>query len=151
MEKRDIIKNFGHVSRMDNLQAAFLNYKLNNIGSIIKKRRRNAKIYEENLNKKYIFFNPETKKEFNTYHTFVIQVEERDNLKNYLSKKGIGTSIHYPVPIHLQPAAKFLGYKKGDFLKTEAQSKKILTLPINESLDPNKIKFISKMVNSFYE
>ena len=151
MEKRDIIKNFGHVSRMDNLQAAFLNYKLNNIGSIIKKRRRNAKIYEKNLNKKYIFFNPETKKEFNTYHTFVIQVEERDNLKNYLSKKGIGTSIHYPVPIHLQPAAKFLGYKKGDFLKTEAQSKKILTLPINESLDPNKIKFISKMVNSFYE
>ena len=56
MEKRDIIKNFGHVSRMDNLQAAFLNYKLNNIGSIIKKRRRNAKIYEKNLNKKYIFF-----------------------------------------------------------------------------------------------
>ena len=67
-----------------------------------------------------------------------------------MSKKGIGTSIHYPVPIHLS-TAKFLGYKKGDFLKTEAQSKKILTLPINESLDPNKIKFISKMVNSFYE
>ena len=124
MEKRDIIKNFGHVSRMDNLQAAFLNYKLNNIGSIIKKRRRNAKIYEKNLNKKYIFFNPETKKEFNTYHTFVIQVEERDNLKNYLSKKGIGTSIHYPVPIHLQPAAKFLGYKKGDFLKLKLNLKR---------------------------
>ena len=150
MEKRNIIKNFGYVSRMDNLQAAFLNYKLKNLNKVIFKRRKNAKIYMKELDRKHIFFNDETKEEFNTYHTFVVQVKFRDKLKKYLQDKGIGTSIHYPVPIHLQPASKFLGYKKGDFENTEIQSQKILTLPVNENLSEDQIKYISKHVNQFY-
>lgn len=150
MEKRNIIKNFGYVSRMDNLQAAFLNHKLKNLNKVIIKRRKNAQIYSKELDRKHIFFNDETKKEFNTYHTFVVQVKFRDKLKRYLLDKGIGTSIHYPVPIHLQPASKFLGYKKGDFEKTEIQSKKILTLPVNENLKEDQIKYICKHINQFY-
>ena len=79
-----------------------------------------------------------------------MQVKFRDKLKKYLLAKGIGTSIHYPVPIHLQPASKFLGYKKGDFEKTELQSKKILTLPVNENLTEDQIKYICKHINQFY-
>ena len=112
MENRNIIKNFGYVSRMDNVQAAFLNYKLKNLNKLIKKRRRNAEIYFKNLDRKKCFYSQGRKNEFNTYHTFVVQVRSRDKLKNFLLKKGISTSIHYPVPIHLQPASKFLGYKK---------------------------------------
>lgn len=150
MENRNIIKNFGFVSRMDNLQAAFLNYKLKNLKKVILKRRKNASIYMKELNKNYVFFNNEDKNEFNTYHTFVVQVNFRDKLKRYLFSKGINTSIHYPIPIHLQPASKFLGYKKGDFKNSETQSQRILTLPINENLSEDQIRFICSTINQFY-
>lgn len=151
MTNRNKIYHFGHVSRMDNLQASILNYRLKSLPGIIKKRRENAKIYFKNLNENYIFFPRENKKEFNTYHTFVVQLPKRDQLKKYLRKKGIETSIHYPIPIHLQPAAKKLNYKKGDFKVTEKQAKEILTLPINQYLNKNDIKKICSEINKFYE
>ena len=70
--------------------------------------------------------------EFNTFHTFVVQVDRRDELQAYLQGRGIKTAIHYPVPIHLQPAARALGHKKGDFPVTERQAERILTLPVNQ-------------------
>ena len=151
MAKRNKIKNFGYVSRMDNLQAAILNFRLKNLGKIINKRRINAKFYMNNLNKKFIFMPKENLNEFNTYHTFVVQVSNRNKLKSYLEKKGIETSIHYPIPIHLQPAARKLKYKLGDFKITENQSKKILTLPINQFLKKRDLKKICKEINNFYE
>jgi dTDP-4-amino-4,6-dideoxygalactose transaminase len=151
MTKRNKIKNFGYVSRMDNLQAAILNFRLKNLNKIINKRRKNAEFYMNNLNKKFVYMPKENPIEFNTYHTFVVQVTNRKKLKNYLEKKGIETSIHYPVPIHLQPAAKKLKYKRGDFKITESQSKKILTLPINQFLKKSELKKICKEINNFYE
>ena len=151
MTNRNKIYNFGFVSRMDNLQAAILNFRLINLNKIINKRRINAKFYMNNLNKKFIFIPREGPNEFNTYHTFVIQVSKRNKLKDYLKKRGIETSIHYPIPIHLQPAAKKLKYKLGDFNITETQSKKILTLPINQFLKKSELKKICKTINNFYE
>ena len=151
MTKRNRVKNFGYVSRMDNLQAAILNFRIKNLDEIIYKRRANAKFYINNLNKKFILTPKENKHEFNTYHTFVIQVKNRNRLKNYLKKRGIGTAIHYPIPIHLQPASKKFKYKAGDFKMTEQQSKKILTLPINQFLKKNDLKKICKEINGFYE
>ena len=148
MTNRNIIKNFGYVSRMDNIQAAFLNFKLKSLNKVIQQRRKNFEIYKKNLSDK-VFFPIEKKNEYNTYHTFVIQVKKRNQLKKYLLKKGITTSIHYPIPIHLQPAAKNLGYKKGDFPITENQSKKIITLPIHQDLKKNDIIRICKLVNKF--
>ena len=87
--------------------------------------------------------------EFNTYHTFVIQVDQRDQLRKILEENGIETSIHYPVPIHLQPASKKYGYRIGDFPITEAQSNKILTLPIHQYLNADDIVAIAKQVNCF--
>ena len=150
MTNRNIVKNFGYVSRMDNLQAAILNFRLKNLKNIIAKRRRNADLYFKYLDKNNINFVEENNKEFNTYHTFVIQVNNREKLRAYLLKKGIHTAIHYPIPIHLQPAAKKLNYKKGDFKRTEDQARRILTLPINQSLKKEKIIFIAKAVNSFF-
>ena len=147
---RNVVKNFGYVSRMDNLQAAILNYRLNNLKDIISKRRINANLYFRYLDRKKIFIPDENSHEFNTYHTFVIQVNNRDKLKEYLQKNGINTSIHYPIPIHLQPAAKKLGFKKNDFPNTELQAKRILTLPIHQYLKLEQIKFISNKINSFF-
>ena len=135
MTKRNTIYRFGHVSRMDTLQAAILSFKLKNLNNVISKRRKNFEIYYNHLDRKNIYIPAEEKYQFNTYHTFVIQVKNRDKLRKFLLNKKIDTSIHYPVPIHLQPAAKFLGYKKGDFPMTEDQSKKILTLPIHQDLE----------------
>lgn len=150
MANRNVVKNFGYVSRMDNLQAAVLNYRLNDLNNLISKRRKNAKLYFKYLNKKNIFLPNENVHEFNTYHTFVIQVSKRDKLKEYLLKNGINTAIHYPIPIHLQPAAKRFGHKKGDFKNTERQAKSILTLPINQFLKEKEIILISKKINNFF-
>ena len=149
MEKRNIIKNFGYVSRMDNLQALILNHRLDNLDKLIAKRRNNAKFYFNNLRKE-IFIPEEKKHEFNSYHTFVIQTKKRDDLKKYLEKKGITVVIHYPIPIHLQPASKFLGYKKGDFPVTEKLAKTMLTLPITQELKISELKYIVESVNSYF-
>lgn len=150
-ESRDNVKNFGYVSRMDSLQAAILNFRLLNLKKIINKRRKNVEFYLKYLNLKKIYFPLEKLAEFNTYHTFVIQVDRRDELKNFLKKRGIDTTIHYPVPIHLQTASKYLGYKKGSFPETENQAKKILTLPINQYLNQKEIYRIATLINKFYE
>ncbi len=150
-EDRNNVKNFGHVSRMDNIQASILNYRLLNLKETIKKRRNNVNLYLKYLNFKNLYFKKETKDEFNTYHTFVIQAKKRNKLKKFLYDKGIGTAIHYPVPIHLQRASKELGYKKNEFPVTEKQAKTILTLPINQFLKKSEIIYISNQVNNFYK
>ena len=151
MSNRNLIKNFGYVSRMDNLQAAILNFRIKKLQKIILKRRENAKNYEKFITAKEVFIPKEDKFEFNSYHTFVIQVPNREKLIKYLTKNGIETSIHYPIPIHLQPAAKKYGYKLGDFPNAENQSRKILTLPINQYVNKKMISYISNKINSYYE
>jgi len=151
MENRNTVKYFGYVSRMDNLQAAILNYHLKHLDKIISIRRNNAKIYDENLNKNFVQLPIENKVSFDTYHTYIIKTKRRSELIKYLNKKNISTAIHYPVPIHLQPAFKRFGYVKGDFPITEKLSKEILTLPINQYLSSNEIMYISRTINSFFE
>jgi len=148
---RNKVKRFAYLSRMDNLQAAILNFRLKNLKNIIEKRRKNVSLYLSKLNLNKVYFPFEKKEQFNTYHTFVIQVDKRDELKKYLYSKGIETSIHYPIPIHLQPASRRLGYKKGSFPLTEKQSRRILTLPINQFINKKEINYISKEINKFYE
>ena len=77
MENRNIIKNFGYVSRMDNIQAAFLNYKLKFLDKVINKRRSNAEIYKKILNRNYIKLPYENKNEYHTFHTYVIQTKKK--------------------------------------------------------------------------
>jgi len=149
-ESRNNIKNFGYVSRMDNLRAAVLNFRIKKLKKITTIRRNNANLYLRNLNLDNVYFPMEKKEEFNTYHTFVIQVKDRDKLRKYLKKKGVETAIHYPIPIHLQTASKFMGHEVGSFLETERQSKEILTLPVNQYLKKTEITYICKLINNFY-
>ena len=149
IKNRDDVSNFGFVSRMDNIQATILNYRLKNLKKIIKKRRNNYQVYLNNLDRNVVFFPIEKKDEFNTYHTFVIQVDKRDKLKKFLDTKGIGTSIHYPKPIHLQKAYKKKFSKKENYNKAEYQAKRIISLPINQFLKEKEILFICKTINKF--
>ena len=106
-------------------------------------------LYFNGINKQGIFIPEEKESEYNVYHTFVVQTKYRDELKEYLSKNDIVTAIHYPVPIHLQPAAKNLGYKVGDFPVTEKQSKEILTLPVNQYLTKIDLELVISVINQF--
>ncbi|MFM6349105.1 MAG: DegT/DnrJ/EryC1/StrS family aminotransferase, partial [Dolichospermum sp.] len=74
------------------------------------------------------------------YHTFVIQAEQRDQLRQFLSDRGIGTAIHYPVPIHLSTAGKELSYPVGSFPVAEMQASRILSLPIYPGLTVQELE-----------
>ena len=149
MVDRDTVTQFGTVSRMDSLQAAILEFRLGRLSETIERRRANAALYRSLLDPYLVFSPPCQNIEFNTFHTFVIQVDHRDALQAHLGEVGIGTAIHYPVPIHLQPAAASLGHGVGDFPMTETQSRRILTLPVHQGLQPEKIERVATEVNQF--
>jgi len=148
---RDVVERFGYVSRMDALQASILEFRISKLSNIIEKRRNNAALYYANLDKNHVYLPTESKKEFNTYHTFIIQCDKRNELMKYLFEKGIETFIHYPIPIHLQPAAKKLGYSRGDLPISEIQAKRILSLPIHQYLTNDEILHICETVNNFFK
>ncbi len=154
IEKRNKVLTFGYVSRMDNLQASVLNIRLKKIKKIIKTRRSNAKLYFTLLqNLKKVILPIDNKFDFNTYHTFVIQAEKRNELKSYLEKKGISTAIHYPYLIFNQKAYKnrYKQVNSNKFPISKILSKKILTLPINQYLTKYEIKKICDEIIKFYK
>ncbi len=146
---RNTVERFGFVSRMDTLQAVVLGCRLNRLDDLIRRRRAHVELYRSLLDPRHVFWPPERQIEFNTYHTFVVQVDRRDELQRHLAERGIGTAIHYPIPIHLQPAAQNLGYKRGDFPVTERQAERIIALPIHQTLKPDQIREVAAVVNRF--
>ena len=147
---RETAENFGFVSRMDAIQAAILRFRLPLLSEIAKKRRGNASLYRSVLDPNVVFSPPDLEMEFNTWHTFVIQVENRDQLRQFLASRNIETAIHYPIPIHLQPAGQYLGYRHGDFPNTERQADRILSLPIHQYLTGDQLGLVAKSINEFY-
>ena len=149
IEKNNKVSNFGFVSRMDSFQALILNQQLKKLKKTILTRRKNANIY--NLELKNLVKVPEDNTyEYSTYHTYIIKTDKRDSLKKHLLKNGIETKIHYPIPIHLQKAAKKLNYKKGSLPNTEKLSEQILTLPINQHLSEKDLFRIISSIKTFF-
>ena len=147
---RDTAVEWGVVSRMDVFQSELLRFRLKRLRSIVERRRHNATLYRKFLDGAPVIIPPDRECEFNTYHTFVIQVSRRSDLQNHLKQKGIISAVHYPTPIHLQPAASELGYKEGDFPVAESQSKRILSLPIHQFLDEVDIEYVAGHIKAFY-
>jgi len=84
------------------------------------------------------------------YHTFVIQVEKRDELQKFLEDNGVEVKVHYPIPIHLQKPYLEMGYKKGDFPVCETQAKNIISLPIHQYLSALQIMKVVNLIRKFY-
>jgi dTDP-4-amino-4,6-dideoxygalactose transaminase len=148
---RDIAIEFGFVSRMDTVQAAILNYRLPLLDGVVAQRRRNASAYRLLLQSPRIRIAPEQPGQRNSYHLFVIQTDERDSLRERLARRGVDTKIHYPTPIHLQPAARGLGYRRGALPETEWQADRILSLPIHQFLDPSQIAYVATEINTYLD
>lgn len=155
MPNRNTVNFWGYNSRLDSIQAAILNVRIKHLEKTLNKRRDNALRYFENLNNKslvkFLSLPFEDKNCVDTFHLFVIQCDRRDELKAYLESKNIGTAIHYPTPIHLQPAAKYLGYKKGDFPVVEKQSSRILSLPVSDVIGFKEVDYVSNCITEFFQ
>ncbi len=149
--KSYISEIMGFNFRMDEVQAAVLLLKLKYLDKWNERRREIAKIYYENLKEiEEIKLPYEEKNKKSVYHLFVIRAKDRDKLKDFLNKKGIECGIHYPLPSHLQPAARFYGYKKGDLPLSEKLSEEVLSLPCHPYLKDEDVLYICEKIKEFY-
>lgn len=116
--------------RMDAIQAAVLSIKTKYISDWTNSRREVAKKYDNALAEKGFKTIKVNNDDQCSYHLYVVEVSNRDEVMSHLKNSGISTGIHYPVPMHLQPACKELGYKEGDFPHAERAADRIVSLPI---------------------
>lgn len=138
-------------SRLEELQASLLNWGLPKLGGWNKKRAHIAARYGKALaGLPLVLPRVGDKKNIHAWHLFVVRTKKRDALKKYLAKKGIATSIHYPIPIHLQEAYRFLGYKRGDLPVTERIVDVILSLPISPELTTGEQHTIIGDITGFF-
>ena len=141
----------GHNYRMSEFQAAVLVVKMKYIKKWTEMRCNNAQKYNERLKDLGNVVIPfESKDCRHVYHLYVIRAEKRDKLQSYLNERGISTGIHYPFPLHLTDAYKYLGYNKGDFPIAEKVSEKILSLPMYPELHEEQIDYVCELIRKFY-
>jgi UDP-2-acetamido-2-deoxy-ribo-hexuluronate aminotransferase len=143
--------SIGLNSRLDSVQAAVLNTKLNYLNDYTAARQQAAVLYDELLAKIPQVKTP-SRAPFSShvFHQYTIQVEQRDALQSFLKEKGIPTMIYYPLPTHLQKGYKELGYQKGDFAGSESLCEKVLSLPIHSESKPEEIQYICKHISLFF-
>ena len=149
---RNKCKIFGFNSRLDTIQAVVANYKMKKkLKNITTKRIKNALLFDSllkfNQNVKLIKRLPYLKEVF---HLYQINVKNRDRLQKFLINNSVDAKVHYPIPIHLQPAAKFLKYKHGDFPMAEKMANTTISLPVHEFIKKNDIKYVVNLINKFY-
>ncbi|MGB3641400.1 MAG: DegT/DnrJ/EryC1/StrS family aminotransferase [Rivularia sp. (in: cyanobacteria)] len=154
-------KKYYHVelgtnSRLDTLQAAVLHQKLPHLAGWNASRLKIAQQYDRELAPlKSLGINPMQNQSGNghVYHLYVIKIDkscplQREEIQEKLAAMGIQTGIHYPIPCHLQPAFKDLGYEMGDFPHSEKLAKQILSLPMYPGLTNNQVKEVATVIAS---
>ena len=135
-------------SRLDAMQAAILSVKLKYLDGYNKNRRRIAKLYDNGL-KDYVIIPPHPTNGISCYHQYVIRTKHKDKLSTYLAEKGIGTGAFYPVPLNLQKAFSYLGYKKGDMPVSEKLSGETVCLPIFPELTDEEVEYVIQSIKEF--
>jgi len=141
--------NIGFTNRMDSLHAAVLNVKLKYLNVRNMKRREIALRYDKAFLNSSVEFLRLPKDVVASYYVYPVFVNNRDGLIKKLSDNQIETSIHYPLPIHLQPSFEYLGYKAGDFPVVESYSKKILSIPMHPFLTSDEVDYVIQKVKEF--
>jgi len=141
----------GYNGRLDSLQAGILRIKLRHLSRWNGQRRASARIYDQLLAPLdgNVICPVESSTSKSVYHLYVVRTQMRDELQKHLTEAGIGTGIHYPIPIHLQKAYAFRGWKRGDFPNTEAAADEILSLPMFAGLSPDQQQRVVETVSRF--
>jgi dTDP-4-amino-4,6-dideoxygalactose transaminase len=152
LRSRDECVEWSGNSRLDTIQAAILLVKLPHLDAWTRARRAIADYYRKALADVpgVVLPLPDRPHEFSVYHTFMIQAERRDALKRFLLERGIGTAIHYPVPIHRHPAAASWELLPGSFPVAEGQAARFLSLPIWHGLKQAQLDEVVTGIRAFY-
>ena len=139
----------GFNSRLDEIQAAMLRVQLRHLDMWTETRRKLAIRYNDLL-RPYVDVPDEGPGERCVFQTYVVSAERRDELKQYLNNHGVEALIHYATPIHLQPAAKELGYTSADFPVTMHHVGRILSLPLYPTMTHTQQDHVAELIESFY-
>jgi dTDP-4-amino-4,6-dideoxygalactose transaminase len=141
----------GDNSRLDSLQAAVLRVKLKYLDTWNERRRRAAAAYDAALHELGFRTSSPVEPGEHVYHLYVIEVPDRDGVREFLKAHGIETGIHYPIPIHLQPAFADLHLTQGTFPVTESLAKRVLSLPMFPEISPAQISRVMDTLRAYLE
>jgi dTDP-4-amino-4,6-dideoxygalactose transaminase len=147
--ERYISSRKGINSRLDELQAAILRIKLRHLDAWNEERRRLAQVYEEHLAQSDITIPREPDGSSHVYHLYVVRHALRDQLQACLRDQGIASLVHYPMPVHLQPAYEDLEYQTGEFPASESAATEVLSLPIYPGLREEEVRAVARAVARF--
>jgi aminotransferase EvaB len=136
-------------SRLDEIQAAILNFKLKKLDLDVLKRRLIAQMYNKKIINRNLLLPTENDKCFHSYYAYVVRTQKRTKVLNFLKKNDVLCNISYQFPIHLMKAYKYLGYKRGDLPITEKLCNEIFSLPLYPHLSLKDQKKIIKLLNEF--
>jgi dTDP-4-amino-4,6-dideoxygalactose transaminase len=148
--RRDHAVLEGRNSRLDELQAAILRVKLASLEEGNARRRAIAARYDAAFGGLPLTLLAGRPESLAARHLYVVRLDRRDDLRQHLTECGVETGIHYPLPLHLQPAYAFLGYRPGDFPVSERASRTILSLPIHPALSDDQVGLVITAVGSFF-
>jgi dTDP-4-amino-4,6-dideoxygalactose transaminase len=148
LKNRNECEFWGWNSRLDEIQASIANLKLSYIRKWNERFLEIAKIYISELSE-YLEVPKVNSFESPVFHRFIVQHDQRNELKTFLENKGVMTAINYPLPLHLHEASKEYGYKVGDFPVAERQASRILSLPIYPELENKQVQYVIKCIKEF--
>jgi dTDP-4-amino-4,6-dideoxygalactose transaminase len=144
----------GTNSRLDEIQAAVLRVKIKYLEGWTEKRIKNAERYNELFSQAGLlgFVTPPAvpSSKRSVFNQYVVRARQRDRLRQYLQKNGIGTAIYYPVPLHLQKCFRYLDYRRGDFPVSEKAARQALALPVYPELKKSEIYYVVATIKRFY-
>ena len=140
------VKGFNY--RMDGIQGAILRVKLRHLEAWTEKRQQVAAWYAETLDPESVRLPKARPGCRHVYHVFAVRTDDRDKLRDVLGAQGIQTGIHYPIPVHLQPAHADLGYHAGDFPNAEAAAREVLSLPLFPEMSRDQVETVASAVSA---
>jgi dTDP-4-amino-4,6-dideoxygalactose transaminase len=145
-DRRQISKVKGLNSRLDDLQAAVLRVKLKHLDGWNTRRRELASQYNDLLSQSGLILPIQPENVSHVYHLYVVRHTRRDDLQAYLENHGIHSLVHYPLPVHLQPAYANLGYLTGDLPLSEEAARQVLSLPLYPEMGDSSVESVSQAV-----
>lgn len=144
----------GYNSRLDELQAAVLNVKFPHLDKWSTLRREKAQTYTQLLNEalgETVVTPVEVEGNYHVFHQYTIRVSQRDELQKYLNEQGVQTMVYYPLPLHVQPVFKDLGYKEGDFPESEKAANEAISLPMFPELKQEQQEYVVSKIVEFFK
>jgi len=151
LRNRDECEMFAYNSRLDTVQAVVARHLLAKLDHITESRIAHAAYFDEKLRAIPQIRVPAREAHVKqVYHLYIVRCERRDELQRHLIENGVDAKVHYPVPMHLQPAAKSLGYREGDFPVCEATVRSVLSLPVHEFITREQQDRVVALIREFY-